>query len=249
MSNGYNWYVYGANNPIMFTDPSGLIILIDTTAEGTPDDFIDYICGLVGELTGYKATYDPELGIQLDTSVVVNEGDFTESNELVNDLINNGVTTIKYGSSWTCAPESIKNSYEGTPTGAIIIAYPDQKSVFTTIDSNGNIEETLSPSYINLAHEFSHAQGCINGTAGRGSRDFQYLEYKDGDWWIMISDYKVDTEELIATGIIYNNIPDKEDGPYEKERIKNQPLRISENDIRVEHGNPQRINYPKKEVN
>ena len=144
---GLNWYVYCGNNPVMFVDPSGLVI---TFSGNNSDDFLKYIRQNAGD-SRYDLNKKGELFINTDMKNTLTGGSPTFVDMLKKGMTNNDVIIIKLektstGSSLTrCFSDGI----EVMPSLYTKDGFNGNRNVEITIHDGKNAE-------FDLVHELSH---------------------------------------------------------------------------------------------
>ena len=198
---GAKWYIYAANNPILYTDPSGLIITCSTgdsaetlrmLRELTDDelDFVEYLdengVGTgIGEIKIIKA-YDTDRHV---------------GQTLITDLINSATdVNINLGIDPNADPSkgdliTNKISWDNTSKMTIWVdsATASNTSALMMDVDTGEISRTAFDDFMVLGHELVHAWRGINGL---------YLpsDAKDGSYRYGMARQ----EELQTTGLFYN---------------------------------------------
>ena len=144
---GFNWYVYAGNNPVMFVDPSGLVIAF---SGNNSDDFLKYIRQNAGD-SRYDLNKKGELFINTDMKNTLTGGSPTFVDMLKKGMTTNDVIIIKLektstGSSLTrCFSDGI----EVMPSLYTKDGFNGNRNVEITIHDGKNAE-------FDLVHELSH---------------------------------------------------------------------------------------------
>ena len=227
MEDGNNWYVYCANNPVLYVDPSGLAI---TCSEEDSDTIIS----LLDELSGNSL----ELEYQ-DGEILINKTYDTKNHvgqTLVSELINSG-ETVNINAGILDPNGGINSKWPAftDPNGAIQI-YIDPNDVlgngtlYTYVeDSNGNIEKEAFQQYIILGHELIHAWREINGLFDYNEEQ-GFIPY-DGNMSAAAEEYK-------TMGINYTDAAGNLMRNYSSYNGT-----ITENGLRLENGLNVRVSY------
>ena len=229
---GGNWYTYCANNPVRFTDPSGLII---TSTEADSKTIIPLLRELAGNSLEFKyedgqikitKTYDTKNHVgQTLVSDLINSSETVNVNvggiELTND---DGTTSMN---TWCM--------YNATDTDPIqVYIDPDDTLGLGTRgtyvrQSDGTVIEEDIPNFIHFGHELVHSWRDINGLFVNSWDEVGLIPYDDPRLWR--------EEELQTMGINYtvNGIAARNYSTYNGI--------ISENGLRLENELNTRVSY------
>lgn len=242
VKDGFNWYVYCANNPIAFVDPSGLTIILQGTAEEKMESFAE-----LQMLTNDELYMDPETGVVtiVENGNIMNaEYDLVAGTELVASLINDEEFECvivrnmtdengnKYGSQTF--------NYRGSYSSVVTINDDEVNEKVLTVSATGERKWEQIPDYIKLGHEMIHAFRFMNDETNYGSFGFRY--YVDENYepqYERSSSLYINDEEFEVVGLTYfNNVPVRPENI-----ITAKAGAITENALRVERGLPIRIAY------
>ena len=214
-------YVYCANNPVMFIDPTGCVIEVVGIEESK---------SMI--LVNLQALTDHTLALTEDGKVYIAEYakenyQFESGNTLIKRMIASDYTTTivrGYGDTTNKTLYLDDVTYENS-SDSIVIFNPNLIiSVWTQVDGEDYAELKERSPYIGLAHELIHAdramRGVVNFDLNHGTSFPIQNGYKDENG--------VNLEEYFTVGIV----PNRDD-----ESI------ITENMIRAEHGLGERMGY------
>jgi len=239
---GLNWYVYAANNPLMFIDPSGLIIKL---CSSNSDDENDRIMKELNKLTNHTLKLRDDGTVYIGTRVT-RRRDLTlkNGNALVERMISSSHTaTIEFTST-----RGNSCRYMGYSTQGYLQANGNGTGVSSTVFFNPSVgadvpvtvptrysnftEMRETPLHIILGHELIHADRFMRGRSLVNLKFGKEVSHTYRLTTGMFSTTKVTQtvlmDELVAIGI-------KTHGPRRGD--------ITENMLRREHNLWERVGY------
>ena len=160
-----NLYVYCQNDPILYSDPAGHVIILS----GTKNEK-DKILANLQLLTDNVLAYDKNGKVYISEDAERQDVIYPEGNALIINLLqSNYVCTIQISPAKESAtapdPENRNNAYNGIGCDATI--YLDDSNIqnLTVVPGKGFLTPTDTPLYIVLAHELIHAYRDMKGIA------------------------------------------------------------------------------------
>ncbi|MDR2570586.1 MAG: RHS repeat-associated core domain-containing protein [Oscillospiraceae bacterium] len=187
---GWNWYVYAGNKPVMYHDPMGLAIKIIDNDNGD-------IFNNLQSLTNHT------LGVRDDGSIFIRNLatgrrnlTLTNGNTLIERLIDNTnhTTTIQIADFSGFLAHDPKGAYgnilkgrfniTGSGSSSTIFFDPSDQTVAPIINASGNLRyNSISAPHIILAHELIHADRAMRGRCldSGAERTFESYSFKVAD--------------------------------------------------------------------
>ena len=222
---GVNWYVYCANNPVSYCDPSGLSI---TSSKDDSQKIIELLKEIVANSLEF-AYEDGQITIKktYDTKNHVGQ-------TLVSDLINaNETVNINVG---ILDNEGFINSEYPSKNNQPMQIYIDPENklggIFTTYTQNdqGEVFEEKIPAYVVFGHELVHSWRDVYGLDVPSREEIGAIPCDYPKLWR--------EEEIQTMGINYTDSQGNKMRDY-----KTYTGIISENGLRAENGINTRISY------
>lgn len=217
---GENWYVYCGGNPILYVDPSGMVLRI---VDGNRQ-----LYATLQKLTDDELQIDDNGIVTIKTSAGENSA-HQKGTELVRRIIYSGNTINVTKTSST-------ESWFDPTMSTVYINYKDMYGSYPTYDGDGTNRSHGEGirDFIILGHELIHAEHYLKGTYDTITTDTNYYTNHQG---VTITEHNELFEELRTVG------------PIEWEERHNRRYRdrytgdITENDLRWEHGIALRSGY------
>ena len=234
MKNGTNWYSYCINNPVVFVDPSGLVIIVNgivTTRE--------MIMEVLQQLTDYELTLNADYTVSIahdkaspsdpSPTSARYRGDKAKGTELLDRLIESDETVriVVSRDGYRARYSNPENTGNGVGSDVTVLINPWFVEPLPTVDpKTGNVVAQEFPDFIGLGHELIHADRATRGVRLFGEEEYRYQVGRT--MWtcgpFFGYNYTYDTQVIR-----------KED--LATMRLKyNRPNDITENMLRAEHG-------------
>ena len=222
---GWNWYTYCGNNPVMRVDPTGFVLQL----EGTHDEIntiFAYLTELTRDVLYYEEVSDGVYQVSYD---LISGTKYNVGTNLIRRIIDSNHTcnvSITYdGESGASPYDSSAAQTPGVGSGGTVnLSTNDTKAKV-----EGHIFKQTIPKYIELGHELIHVLRYMGGNSK--SQDDPGGIWHNGDWVETAS-----RDEYETTGIDYLTL-------FSKTFINANSWVTTENALRREHGLPERIRY------
>lgn len=208
---GLNWYSYCANNPILFSDPTGCIIQIEGGIDG---DIFKNLSKLTDD-----ELYIEDGVIKYTASTIVQK---TEGTKLLRSIIDNPDQICKIALSSDKTQTKIENMSAATQYDVgtnVTIYFNSKRNDKAVVLKNNTAHSEVIPSEIALGHELIHAETAMKGKVIKTTSIEQNFMGKK---------YYPEINEALTTGVYI---------PQKRLRYYADYLPITtENNLRAENG-------------
>ena len=196
VSDGVNWYAYAAGNPVRYSDPSGLFIVLTGIEDESDERFV-----ALQQLTDDTLKVDflsghVSIGTQMSDEHVLRP----TGTGLLREIIasNQGVEIIFTKGGSITKMIQVTDDCGNISYTDIVIYYDPNQSGFTQTARG----ESKTPGYIIMGHELIHAYRGLNRTLVTEGQGVVYPLWEDE---ILVKDKNdvYDIEELETTGLPY----------------------------------------------
>jgi len=230
-----NLYMFVMHNPVMWVDPSGLIIELAGTSEER-----EIILSYLRRITHHELRVDSN-GILSIVSRAINSSPLVHGNNLIERLIMSRHTTVIQlktggGANSFRVDRQTNGSIEGIGSGGTVFFNPTLTLPgYTILGPNGYAISTYAPRYIILAHELIHAN--------RANRGLRIPVNQRGNTSIPVPRARYSPARLFGSSIrnTTHNFRLEEKATIGI-RLYTSSC-ITENMIRMEHGLPMRLSH------
>ena len=223
-ADGYNWYVYCVNNPVIYIDTSGNVIQLVGTEEEQEAILVN-----LQKLTDHTIAIDGNGVVNISSFAEESDVKYASGNELITRLIDTAFTTeICVGTNGnTASAIDITNASNGTGSDTRIEFNPEADPGIMTVNRySGDVFKAKRPAHIGLSHELIHADHNAQGSRILGKQSYTY---QTGKQYI-----KVGASYVLSVSTQTQFVNSRELRTVGLAEVR--PGDITENDIRAEQG-------------